>query len=276
MVILVVIEAVAILLLGLLVCGLLRSHAEILRALHGLGADLDPAGAAGVAGGTMGNGGHGAPPASPLSLSSRTASDVAGVTVSGEPVAIGVDGARQSTLLAFLTSGCTTCAGFWEAFGDGAGLTVPGGARLVVVTKGPEAESQSRVRDLAPADVPVVMSSEAWTDYDVLVAPYFVYVEGGSGRVLGEGAGQTWAQVVSLWSQALDDVALAGHASGGHGEAPDGQVRVGRAHRARQAELAAEARADRELSEAGIHPGHASLYPAPARADDARPPTADR
>jgi len=38
--ILVTVEAVAIGLLGLLVAGLLRSHAEVLRALHDLGAGL--------------------------------------------------------------------------------------------------------------------------------------------------------------------------------------------------------------------------------------------
>ncbi|MGH9063549.1 MAG: hypothetical protein ACRD0L_06195, partial [Acidimicrobiales bacterium] len=40
MVVLVVVEALAIGLLGVLVAGLLRSHAEILRALHRLGAGL--------------------------------------------------------------------------------------------------------------------------------------------------------------------------------------------------------------------------------------------
>jgi len=39
---LIAIEAVAIVLLGVLVFGLLRSHAEILRRLHSLGAGLDP------------------------------------------------------------------------------------------------------------------------------------------------------------------------------------------------------------------------------------------
>ncbi len=39
---LVVVEAVAIALLSLLVAGLLRSHAEILRSLHDFGVDLDP------------------------------------------------------------------------------------------------------------------------------------------------------------------------------------------------------------------------------------------
>ena len=42
MVVLVTLLAVAVGLLSLLVAGLLRSHAEILRSLHELGVDLDP------------------------------------------------------------------------------------------------------------------------------------------------------------------------------------------------------------------------------------------
>ena len=216
----VTIEAVAIVLLGLLVCGLLRSHAEILRRLHQLGAGLDPDGAAGVA----------SPVPAPVRRSSTTGFDLAGTTVADEAVRIGVVGARQSTVLAFLSSGCLTCGSFWETFGSPDRLAVPGGARLVIVTKGPAEESESRVRELAPASVPVVMSTAAWEDYRVPHTPYFVYVDGPSGRVIGEGSAQHWQQVVSLWAQALADDR-------------------------------GEARADRELLKAGIHPGHESLYP---------------
>jgi hypothetical protein len=103
------------------------------------------------------------------------------------------------------------------------------------VTKGSEIESPSRIRELSPPAFPVVMSTEAWLEYKVPHTPYFVYVDGPSGRIIGEGSAQTWDQVVSLWSQALaDDASLA---AGG------------------------EARADRELLQAGIHPGHESLSP---------------
>ncbi|HEX3623088.1 MAG TPA: hypothetical protein VHT97_12305 [Acidimicrobiales bacterium] len=226
----VTIEAVAIVLLGLLVVGLLRSHAEILRVLHQMGAGLDPdvAAAAGVT----------SPVPTPVRRSSATAFDVSGTTPTDEAARIGVVGARQSTVLAFLSSGCLTCGSFWETFGGTDRLAVPGGARLVVVTKSPDSESQSRIRELAPTALPVVMSTEAWVDYKVPHTPYFVYVDGPSGRIVGEGSAQTWAQVVSLWSQALADDAVA--RGGG------------------------EARADRELLQAGIHPGHESLYPTPA------------
>jgi hypothetical protein len=220
----VTIEAVAIVLLGLLVVGLLRSHAEILRRLHELGAGLDPDAA--PTGTTT-------PMPAPVRRSAATAFDVAGTSPDDESVRIGVVGARQSTVLAFLSSGCHTCGNFWQTFAAPGRLAVPGGARLVVVTKSAEAESPGRIRELAPTAFPTVMSSEAWDAYKVPQTPYFVYVDGPSGRIVGEGSAQTWPQVVSLWAQALDD--------------------------------GAEARADRELLQAGIRPGHRSLYPTPSR-----------
>jgi len=222
----VAVQAVAIVLLGLLVVGLLRSHAEILRRLHELGGGLDPDATPGAT----------AVPA-PVRRGASTGFDLAGTTPADESVRIGVVGARQSTVLAFLSSGCLTCGGFWDTFAATDRLTVPGGARLVIVTKGPEAESESRIRELSPSGFPVVMSTGAWLEYRVPHTPYFVYVDGPTGRIIGEGSAQTWQQVVSLWSQALADAA--GLSGGG------------------------EARADRELHQAGIHPGHESLYPAP-------------
>jgi len=219
------IEAVAIVLLGLLVVGLLRSHAEILRKLHELGAGLDPDARPGAI----------SPVPAPVRRTAATGFDLAGTNPADEAVRVGVVGARQSTVLAFLSSGCLTCGGFWDTFGATDRLAVPGGARLVIVTKGREAESESRIRELSPLTVPVVMSTTAWEEYKVPHTPYFVYVDGPTGRIIGEGSAQTWDQVVSLWSQALaDDASLAG---GG------------------------EARADHELLQAGIHPGHESLYP---------------
>jgi hypothetical protein len=210
-----VIQTVAIGLLGLLVVGLLRSHAEILRQLHALGAGADPDAPS--------------PVPAPVRRSAATGFDVAGTTPADEAVRIGVVGARQGTVLAFLSSGCLTCGEFWKAFAAPGRLDVPGGARLVIVTKGPESESVSRIGELAPRSVPVVMSTEAWLEYKVPATPYFVYVDGPTGRIVGEGSAGTWDQVVALWSQALAD--------------------------------GVEARADRELLQAGIVPGHRSLYP---------------
>lgn len=249
--VLVTVLAVVLALLAVLVAGLLRSHAEILRALHGLGVDLDPDATVptlGVGPGVT----VPRPRAEP-----RQAVDISGVTPMGDAASIAIVGARHSTLLAFLTSGCSTCVDFWSAFSE-RGLRVPGDARLVVLTKGEEAESPARLRKFMPPDVPVVMSSEAWEAFDVPVAPYFAFVDGPSGTVVGEGAAASWTHLVGMMEQALADAGM-GTKTRGRRRADDGRAR--------------EARADRDLLAAGIEPGHPSLYPtSDAELDGGRPP----
>ncbi len=110
---------------------------------------------------------------------------------------------------------------------------------------GPPDESESAVRVLAPPEVPVVMSSQVWSDYQVPGSPYFLYVHGPSASVVGEGTAGSWRQVVALMRQALADTEPT--RGPGRRDAGDGAYR--------------EARADQELLAAGIHPGHPSLYP---------------
>ena len=238
---LVLVLAAAVALLGVLVVSLLRSHAEILRRLH----EIDPA--------YGGHDGHehgptpvemGVRPGVALPREHETpAHDVTGTTPAGEEVGLALLGARTSTLLAFLSSGCMTCLDFWHEFATDVAL--PQGVRLVVLTKGPEQESTSRVAELAPPGVTVVMSTAAWVDYEVPMAPYFILVDGPSGSVKGEGAASSWPQLVDLMGQALDD----------------GGSRRGRRSPAGAAER--EQRIDRELAAAGIQPGDPSLHPDP-------------
>ena len=233
MVALVVAEGIAVALLAVLVAGLLRSHAEILRALHDLGASLDPD--------------RRDPARVDVELQVRPgvahprgvttpAFDLGGVTLDGDVVALGLVGAPEPTLLAFLSSGCATCASFWSALAD-RNDAVPGGARVVIVAKDAAEESPSRLRELAPATVPLVLSSRAWEDYAVPASPYFVLVDGPAGRVVGEGSATTWPQVADLMRQA------------------DGDERAG----------TREARDEADLLAAGIGPGHPSLYAQPPR-----------
>src|SRR5262249_13786683 len=121
----------------------------------------------------------------PPTRDAAAAFDVAGATLAGDAVKVAVAGAPESTLLAFLSSGCLGCGTFWEAFGSG--VEVPGGARVVIVTKDTAFESPSKLLELAPDGVPLVMSSDAWERYGVAGSPYFVLVDGPSGRVRGEG-----------------------------------------------------------------------------------------
>lgn len=223
-----IIEGVAIILLAVLVVGLLRSNADVMRALHELGAGEpgDPAS-------SRRRHQHQAP------TREGASPDISGSTLSGSAIHVGITGAQHPTLLAFLSTGCSACVGLWEGLKTGVGKIGGDDTRLVVVTKGPEAESVSRLRELAPDDVSLVQSTEAWVEYEVPVSPYFVLVDGPSGAVIGEGSAGSWGQVSSLMSQALAD------ATGVRRDRLDN----------------GEFRADAELRKAGILPGDSSLYP---------------
>ncbi|MEY2421816.1 MAG: hypothetical protein QOI95_1883 [Acidimicrobiaceae bacterium] len=218
MVVLVTLLAVAVGLLSLLVAGLLRSHAEILRSLRELGVDLDPDTTARARTVT----------ASPR-VSGSAVADVVGTDSAGAPQHVAVAGVAHPTLLAFLSSTCLTCRDFWDAFGDPS-LVVPSDARVIVVTRGAEAESPASVRKLASPLVHTVMSTEAWQSYNVPGAPYFILVDGSRDAIVGEGTASTWERVQALMEQAVAD------------DNERGNI-------------------DRDLSQAGIEPGDSSLYP---------------
>jgi hypothetical protein len=248
-----------------LVVGLLRSHAEILRRLHELGAGIyDESATTTEATASTAEGGGvrtqveiktrpGVPePRSTEGPVATDAHDVAGVTPMGATALVGVVGTGHTTLLAFLSSGCGTCADFWRAFADGEGTRLPGrDTRLVIVTKGQEAESVSAVAALAPPGVTTIMSTEAYDAYSVPANPYFILVDGIAGRIIGEGAAASWTQVSTLLGQAAADVGMAVDGSPLQRSAPSG--RMSGPDRA--------ARADDDLRAAGIGPGHPSLYP---------------
>ena len=223
MVVLVTVETLLLALLALLVAGLLRSHAEILRRLEGRADEVEQPRPA-----VAREGGSAAP-------------DILGATLAGEPIKIGIANGAAGTLIAFLTSGCSVCGELWAELAPDVRPVIPGGARLVVVTKDSAYESPSKLLELAPRDLPVVMSSAAWEAYAAPGAPYFVYVDGLSGEIQGEGVARSWEQVLSLLRDALAD---AGSVS------ENGNGSAGRA-----------LRAEGELAAAGIGPGHPSLYP---------------
>jgi hypothetical protein len=253
---LVVAETAVLLLLGLLVAGLLRSHAEILRALHELrgvplGVPSPRTGGANVVSELEFPGVRPgvAPPRATGAAGEARGFDIAGMTPVGETAIVGVTDVSGTTLIAFLTSGCSTCASFWREFQNPDRLGLPLGMRLVIVTKGEGDESPSAVAELAPGWATTVMSSQAWLDHEVPVSPYFLLVDGPTGRVIGEGAATSWRQVRDLMTQALDDMTFS--AGSAVTQVDDELTRDDGA-----------ARADRELMAAGIYPGDPSLYPA--------------
>jgi hypothetical protein len=222
MVALVSVETVLLVLLVVLVAGLLRSHAEILRRLG----PPAPAGEVDIALEQS---------APPRGASGARAAALSGETPSGDVVKLDFDAAAAvPTLLAFLTSGCSSCAGFWETLGE---RRLPPGVQIVIVARGRDRERPAGLRKLAPSGIPVVMSSQAWADYQVPGAPYFVLVDG---VIRGEGVATTWQALASLVGDAIEDQREAESVGSG-------------TRRAR--------RVDETLAAAGIGPDHPSLYP---------------
>jgi hypothetical protein len=280
MTVLVVFEGLVILLLAVLVVGLLRSHAEILRALHDLGVNMED-GAPDQATRTFHAGSRAdrartearargvlpadTPPservgdaelALPTDGPLGGAHDLMGTTPNGDGVAISVVGSDGPVLLAFLTSGCQNCLDFWQAFEDAANRQVGGArSRLIAITKGPDQESPGAVARLAHMDLETVMSTEAFDDYSVPVAPYFVLID--DGRVVGEGAAASFDQLGSLMTKALTDAGYGLGATRNRRELLRGRHRPN---------------ADEALHAAGIAPGHPSLHtdPSPDRDGDDR------
>ncbi|MCX7621117.1 MAG: hypothetical protein N2037_09785 [Acidimicrobiales bacterium] len=236
---------------ALLIVGLLRSHGLILRRLHELGAgigdpaerDADQREVAFVT--------RPGVPEPRRDVGFADATDIVGTGPDGSVSVIRVTDVDHDSLLAFLSSGCATCSAFFEAFADLDALTLPPGTRLVIVTKGPEAESPAVIAERAPKGVVLVMSSEAWEQYRVPGSPYFVYVDGPTGRIRGEGTGMSWEQVAGLLAQATGDLRFVSRQAAARRTKP-----LSDAERERQI--------DEELIRAGILPGDPSLYPGEA------------
>lgn len=237
MTILVLIETVLLTVLAVLVAGLLRGYGTVLRRLHQLesGApqdsrqfDLLPVRTAG--------------PTDEAEFGA--AHDISGETLRGEIVNARVVGAEHDTLLLFLSSGCATCETFWTELGTPGSVQLPAGTRLLVVPQGAEDESPSDLAALAPDGVDVILSSAAWRDYEVPGSPHVVFVHGATGRIRGEGTGQSLRQVGELLARATGEV---------------GFVAGEPAHKSAR-DRAQEVSVDGELIAAGILPGDPRLY----------------
>lgn len=223
---LIIIEGVVIILLLVLTAGLLKSHAEILRSLDRLESNQPrPPDAVGMLPRTTGLG--------------RVPSPVvSGVDPAGSAVAVSVEQPDGEILLAFLSSGCSSCRVFWSSLGTGTELPTPK-TRPMIVTKGPASESAAKIADLAPDGVSIVMSDEAWDSFRVPLTPYFVLV-GPGGQILGEGSATAMDRLLDLFRQAALDA---------------GPMTMGTSQR--------EALVDRRLRDTGVEPGHPSLYEDP-------------
>jgi hypothetical protein len=131
--------------------------------------------------------------------------DLVGTRPDGTPVTVTLDAVDRPLLVVFLSTRCDGCETFW---GGLAGDVDQSLARVVpvVVTKGPDAVDVDEVRDLAEGlgSVPVVMATQAWTDYRVTGYPFLVLVDPSSRRVLAESVGFGWADVAATIRAGLE------------------------------------------------------------------------
>ena len=229
---LVVIEGLVILLLVVLVAGLLRSHADILRKLEALGAGDDAQPTARRSDITR----------TPTHTEPASLDAISGPTPLGDVSSVALTGSRGHVLVAFMSTGCSTCKPFWKAFR--AGMDLPrADIRPVIVTKGAEEESPSEIRKLTPPDVTTIMSSEAWDAFRVPGTPYFQLIDATSGTVIGEGSAGSWPRLVEMIERSFGDAEASG------------QIRLTTKQRYQDT--------DRALGDAGIEPGDPSLYGKP-------------
>ena len=225
--------ALLVLFLSMLVVGLLRSHAEILRRLDKLGVRLDD----------DHQGSQDLMAVTPKPERSVVA-DIVGIDPNGEPVVVSPAIGADPTLLAFLSTSCSSCTLFWESI-DSSSLSVGNVSyRVVVVTLGEGDESPTRASSLRRGSADVVMSSEAWKQYEVPGAPYFVLVDPVRGLVVGEGTSST-----------VD--ALHGFLTDSAGDFEWDQQRRSMPDRT---DLDRERMIDEELRRAGLEPGDPRLY----------------
>jgi hypothetical protein len=236
-----IVMLVGVVLIGLawlFLVAVLRSHAEILRRLGAIEGRLDPAGGFELDGDPVGR------PAvdrgSDGSVAAGRAPDIVGETLAGDAVKLALGPGAPRTLLAFLSTGCSVCGPLWDELRTGGPADLlSSDVRVVVVTKGADRESLTRLGRAAPAEGELVMSSAAWDDYEVTATPHFVLVDSEARRILGRGGATSWTQILSLLADADSDARLD----------------------AARSTSERAARAEQALAAAGIVPGHASLYP---------------
>lgn len=249
MLVLVVIDTVLLVVAVVYIVALLRSHGDILRRLAileegGAGERRRPAtsavGGAVTRGGATGGG-----------EADAAAASITGTTLDGDSAALSLGPGSSPALLAFLTSGCEFCAPFWAGLREDGELGAPE-VRVVVVTHDSTRESPARVARLAPAGAEVVMSSAAWEAYAVPASPHFVLTDG-RGGISGQGSALSWSQLRAMIDDARGD---ADAVDRGDADAVDLAA-------ARTTEQRA-ARSEQALTQAGIGPGHPSLFPSAA------------
>lgn len=179
--------------LAILVVGLLKTQAEILRKLNTLGITLDD------------DHSH-----APIAISTKPnrnlgETKLVGVSPEGDPIVMSLDIGSDPLLVAFLSTTCSSCQEFWETI-DSEELRFHGTKyRAAVVTLGPNEESPTRAASLRSGTADVVMSSEAWALFEVPGAPYFALYDPTTSSVIGEGSATDMMALNTFLSDAAGD-----------------------------------------------------------------------
>jgi hypothetical protein len=246
---LVVGETILLMIVSLLVIGLLRSHADILQRLHALGhgsaeeqteAEGNEVGVADeIAPGLVP-----IPKSTPRQDSLPALTAVSGLSLELEEITVPLNLSHAYALLAFLGTGCLSCTDLWrdvEKVHD----DLPETVNLVVVTKDPGEENVTKLRNVRPHTVPVVMSSELWAQCEIPGSPYFLLVDGRSHTIVAGGSATGWHQVISLLGDSMGEL-----------EITEELARVNGAERRRTVLQ----REDDELAAAGLMPDDSSFF----------------
>ncbi len=130
----------------------------------------------------------------------RIARDIVGTSPSGRPAELRISQLNQPALIAFLHTHCDGCDEYWSGFGHTDSPPWPRSVFPAIVTRGPDSVDPIEVQQAAAGvlEVSVIMSDQAWIDYQVLGYPFFVLIDPESHTVIGETVGFGWADVLSM------------------------------------------------------------------------------
>ena len=188
----------------------------------------------------------------------RAAHDLTGTTLDGGARSARIVDTGHFTLLAFLSSGCRSCGRFWDGLRRAGHPDLGTDTRLVIVTKGLDAESPTELGRVAEG-VEIIMSTEAWSSFEVPGTPFFILVDGSSGSVVGEGTALGWDEVRNLVAVGRGDSSIV--------------TGVSTSAMKPSSDAEREAIVDQVLMDAGIFPGDPSLYPGAPKDPRAEDPT---
>ncbi len=122
---------------------------------------------------------------------------VVGTTPDGDAVEVALD--EGPWLVAFLSTSCSICVDVWTRMAQDGLRQVDPTVRAVVVTKDAGKEDVEQVvRVQAGSELPVVLSTEAWSDYEIPGSPYLLLLDGTAGRLVSEGPVRGWDDVVRM------------------------------------------------------------------------------